>query len=351
MTWRAGLCVVTAAVLLLPAGIPCPLQGQGAFPSRLDDYFTKVLKLTPAERRRSTAARRSPGSSTPTPPRKWRCSGRSGSPRRSRSTSPRCRTSRTSRRARASASRRRSASPPASRTSPRSRCPTTTCGICRSCKVGDCELKLSAEALARAAERGGLVEAGREGAARTARPRVALDYVNAYRKGGNSELAVYRDGDRPTFVANEFRELVNGMPELAEYLPDMRQYLLEYPKPAAATDDVVHLLAGSGVRAQADDSHQPRRHPGGARTRRSSRPSSSIRATTSGPRSKLRVLVPDPVARRRLLVRERQPQPVRRPERLRRPDHPRERCARARAGASSPRSPPRRRSSKLRVSF
>ena len=42
----------------------------------------------------------------------------------------------------------------------------------------------------------------------------------------NDGLAVYRDGNKPTFVANEFRELVSGMPELGQYLPDMRQYLL-----------------------------------------------------------------------------------------------------------------------------
>ena len=60
---------------------------------------------------------------------------------------------------------------------------------------------------------------------------IATDYVNAYREGGNARLAVYRDAEHPTFVANEFRELVNAMPLLSEYLPDMRHYLLEYPKP------------------------------------------------------------------------------------------------------------------------
>jgi hypothetical protein len=63
--------------------------------------------------------------------------------------------------------------------------------------------------------------------------QMALEFVDAYREGGNRELAVYRDRNNPTFVASEFRELVAGMPELSEYLPDMRQYLLEYPKPAA----------------------------------------------------------------------------------------------------------------------
>src|SRR6185503_18720937 len=101
----------------------------------------------------------------------------------------------------------------------------------RSCKVGDCELKLSAQALARVNREVDWKRPDANAQLQRLVRVMALDYVNAYRKGGNSELAVYRDGDHPTFVANEFRELVNGMPELVDYLPDMRQYLLEYPKP------------------------------------------------------------------------------------------------------------------------
>jgi hypothetical protein len=101
----------------------------------------------------------------------------------------------------------------------------------RSCKVGDCELKLSEAALLRVRKE---VDWSKPDA-KTQLERLirvmGAEYVNAYRKGGNAELAVYRDSDRPTFVANEFREMVNGMPELSQYLTDMRQYLLEYPKP------------------------------------------------------------------------------------------------------------------------
>ncbi len=100
----------------------------------------------------------------------------------------------------------------------------------RSCRVGDCELKVSAEALARIRKE---VDWSRPDAKAQLERLVrvlAMDYVNAYREGGNSRLAVYRDQSNPTFVANEFRELVRGMPELAEFIPDMRQYLLEYPK-------------------------------------------------------------------------------------------------------------------------
>ena len=102
----------------------------------------------------------------------------------------------------------------------------------RSCKVGDCELKLSAEALDRVKKEVDWTRPDAKAQLERLVRVMAVDYVNEYRKGGNSALAVYRDGAHPTFVANEFRELVNGMPELSEYLPDMRQYLLEYPKPA-----------------------------------------------------------------------------------------------------------------------
>jgi hypothetical protein len=98
------------------------------------------------------------------------------------------------------------------------------------CKVGDCELKLSAEALARVKKEVDWAQPDAKAQLERLVRAVAVDYVNAYRAGGNSRLAVYRDQSNPTFVANEFRELVTGMPELGEYLPSMRQYLLEYPK-------------------------------------------------------------------------------------------------------------------------
>ena len=103
----------------------------------------------------------------------------------------------------------------------------------KGCKVGDCQLKLSGEALARLKKEVDWTKPDAKGQVERLVRVLAVDYVNAYREGGNSRLAVYRDGNNPTFVANEFRELVSGMPELGEYLPDMRQYLLEYPKPAA----------------------------------------------------------------------------------------------------------------------
>jgi hypothetical protein len=62
----------------------------------------------------------------------------------------------------------------------------------------------------------------------------ALQYVIGYREGGNAALGVHRDKDRPTFVGNEFRSLIDRLPRLAAELPDLRRYLLEYPKTTLA---------------------------------------------------------------------------------------------------------------------
>ena len=60
--------------------------------------------------------------------------------------------------------------------------------------------------------------------------KLALEYVNAYREGGNARLAEYRDQERPTFVAKEFESMVHRMPELTEYLQVLRLYLLVFPQ-------------------------------------------------------------------------------------------------------------------------
>ena len=94
----------------------------------------------------------------------------------------------------------------------------------RVCKVGDCEIKVSADALARLRKEVDFSKPDAKAQLERFVRRLAVEFVNAYRAGGNSELAVYRDQSNPTFVANEFRGLVAGMPELSEYLPNMRTY-------------------------------------------------------------------------------------------------------------------------------
>ena len=101
----------------------------------------------------------------------------------------------------------------------------------RTCRVGDCELKLSGETLARVRKE--IDWQAPDAKARVERMlrQIAVEYVNAYRAGGNRELSVYRDGANPTFVAKELADMIQRMPELTAHLPGMRQYLLDYPKP------------------------------------------------------------------------------------------------------------------------
>jgi hypothetical protein len=100
----------------------------------------------------------------------------------------------------------------------------------RTCRPGDCELKVSQESIDRLRKEVNWSKPSARTDLERLFRQVAVDYVNAYREGGNARLAVYRDAARPTFVAVEFESLVNRMPELTNYLPELRRYLLEYPK-------------------------------------------------------------------------------------------------------------------------
>jgi hypothetical protein len=99
----------------------------------------------------------------------------------------------------------------------------------KSCKVGACEVKIGEASLAR-------IQKSTNWSSPTAKRDVdravrdlALQYVNGYLEGGNAKLAVYRDSERPTFVASEFASMIDRMPALTEYLPELKRYLLGFP--------------------------------------------------------------------------------------------------------------------------
>jgi hypothetical protein len=104
----------------------------------------------------------------------------------------------------------------------------------KDCRIGDCVLKLDADGVkALHAEVDWDTPTARADATALFR-RLALEYVNGYRKGGNANLGVHRDKDRPTFVANEFRSLIERLPRLGAVLPDLTRFLLDYPNATLA---------------------------------------------------------------------------------------------------------------------
>jgi hypothetical protein len=100
----------------------------------------------------------------------------------------------------------------------------------RSCRVGECEMKLGEEALEQFHRDVDWKSPTAAANADATMRQLALRYVAGYLEGGDARLAVYRDKARPTFVAREFREMTERMPELTAYMPDLRRYLLEFPK-------------------------------------------------------------------------------------------------------------------------
>jgi hypothetical protein len=110
----------------------------------------------------------------------------------------------------------------------------------RRCRVGDCIVKLGAPQLHRLQTEIDWRQPTARADAMALFRRMALEYVEGYREGGNARLAVYRDSDRPTFVANEFRSMVERLPAFEATLPDLQRYLLEYP--AASLDGSTDFL-------------------------------------------------------------------------------------------------------------
>jgi len=104
----------------------------------------------------------------------------------------------------------------------------------RRCKPGDCEMKLSAKGLQAFRTQVRWGTPNEKSDADKAFRRLAFEYVNGYREGGNARLAVYRDADDPVFVANEFRSMIERAPSLTR-TPDLLKYLLEYPSSPLAS--------------------------------------------------------------------------------------------------------------------
>ena len=107
----------------------------------------------------------------------------------------------------------------------------------RTCRISACELKLSQAGIEMMRRE---IQWNRpdvrEQVDRMTR-RVALEYVTGYLQGGNESLAVYRDAERPTFVARELASMIERLPALTEFLPDVRRYLLEFPNATLQNSD------------------------------------------------------------------------------------------------------------------
>ena len=107
----------------------------------------------------------------------------------------------------------------------------------RSCKVGQCDLKLSESAILRMKREIQWSRADVPDQVNRLARQLSLEFVTGYLDGGNAELAVYRDSDRPTFVEKEFVSLIDRLPQVGEFMPQVRHYLLAFPKATLPDSD------------------------------------------------------------------------------------------------------------------
>jgi hypothetical protein len=104
----------------------------------------------------------------------------------------------------------------------------------KNCKPGHCEMQLPSEAMEEFQRSvNWSAPDANEQANRTAQ-RMALQALLSYEQGGNAALGTYRDKNHPAVVADTFASLLSRSKALPVYLPELREYLLNYPKADAS---------------------------------------------------------------------------------------------------------------------
>ncbi len=120
----------------------------------------------------------------------------------------------------------------------------------RRCRPGDCDVKLGKGAFDLLARFDWTAPDATARINQLAR-QLSLGYIDAYRRGGNAELAVYRDSDRPQFIAAEFADMVSRAGLWSGPLRPLNDYLLGYPAtpaPPGARDFFYWSLAEFGLK-------------------------------------------------------------------------------------------------------
>ena len=100
----------------------------------------------------------------------------------------------------------------------------------KTCKTGACDMKMSAEMMARFRQELNPSFADYQERANALVRRLLFDYLEAYRQTGNAALIEYRDGDKAVRLADEYRSLLAQSRFLADYAPEFYSSLEEFPK-------------------------------------------------------------------------------------------------------------------------
>jgi len=100
----------------------------------------------------------------------------------------------------------------------------------KNCKPSHCEVQLPTEAMEEFQRSVNWSEANANNQANRLAQQMALQALLNYEQGGNAALGTYRDKNHPAVVAETFASLLSRSKALPVYLPELREYLLNYPK-------------------------------------------------------------------------------------------------------------------------
>ena len=99
----------------------------------------------------------------------------------------------------------------------------------KNCKAGHCEVQLPTEAMEEFQRSVNWSAPDATDQANHLAQQMALQALLNYKQGGNEALGIYRDKNHPAVVADTFSSLLSRSKALPVYLPELRQYLLNYP--------------------------------------------------------------------------------------------------------------------------
>jgi hypothetical protein len=104
----------------------------------------------------------------------------------------------------------------------------------KDCRPGHCEIQLPAESMEEFQKSMNWSETDVADQANRLARKMALEALLQYEQGGNAALGTYRDKNHPAAVAETFESLLSRTKALPVYLPDLNNYLLQYPSAKSA---------------------------------------------------------------------------------------------------------------------
>ncbi len=104
----------------------------------------------------------------------------------------------------------------------------------KNCKPGHCEVQLPTEAMEEFHRSVNWSAPDANDQANRLAQQMALQALLDYEQGGNAALGTYRDKNHPAVVVETFASLLSRSKALPVYLPEMHEYLLNYPKADSA---------------------------------------------------------------------------------------------------------------------